>query len=168
MTTQRTKTPFEFKWNPGKGHSVDPQIVGEKILELERRDGKCTAEALVNEAAPASSPLHDLFEWDDTEAAKQWRVEQARYVIRNIRFIVRREERPATQHIAFVSIRNGKEGGYANTVRVVSDEHLRQQMVDDALTALEAWRERYGHLTELSSVVSAINAQLSKRARKAG
>lgn len=168
MTTQRSRTALEFKWNPGKGHAIDAQVVGEKILELERRDGKCTAEALVQEAAPASSPLHSLFEWDDTEAAKQWRVEQARYVIRNVRFVVRREERPATQHIAFVSIREGKTGGYANTIRVVSDEQLRQQMVDDAMTALEAWRERYGHLSELTAVVEAITAQLSKRRRKAG
>lgn len=150
--TKQKNVAMEFEWQPGKGHSdVDPQVVGETILEIERRDGTCSAQALVDEAASAASPLHNLFEWDDTAAAKQWRVEQARLAIRSIRFVVRREE-VKNQHVMFVSTGSG----YSNVIRVVSDEKLRQKMLDDAIKALNSWRERYGHLQELEAVVQAI------------
>ena len=43
---------------------------------------------LIDAAEPPDSELHDLFEWDDTIAARKWRLNQARKLIKSIEVIV--------------------------------------------------------------------------------
>lgn len=43
--------------------------------------GPLTASRLLEEAAQEAHPLHDRFTWDDTEAAHQYRLQQARHII---------------------------------------------------------------------------------------
>lgn len=45
--------------------------------------GKLTARILLEAATPDTHPLHVLFEWDDTTAAQNYRLEQARRLIRS-------------------------------------------------------------------------------------
>ncbi len=56
-----------------------------KIDELRRilkRDGGVQASVVVKEARPKRAPLHDEFEWDDSLAGQQYRLGQARRLIR--------------------------------------------------------------------------------------
>jgi EAL domain-containing protein (putative c-di-GMP-specific phosphodiesterase class I) len=46
--------------------------------------GLLTPEAVVKEAADPASPLHRYFEWDNRKAAHQFRIEQARRLIRSV------------------------------------------------------------------------------------
>lgn len=64
--------------------AVDAQVFGETLDKLQARDGKVTPEALLKEAMPKRSPIHNVFNWDDTEAARQWRLWQARASIREV------------------------------------------------------------------------------------
>lgn len=50
--------------------------------------GELTADLVVEEARPKQSPLHPYFEWDDRRAAEQHRLEQARLMIRRVKFVV--------------------------------------------------------------------------------
>jgi hypothetical protein len=50
------------------------------ITGLEKK-GRITAHAVLDAARPESSPIHDCFDWDDSEAAEKWRLEQARVTI---------------------------------------------------------------------------------------
>lgn len=43
---------------------------------------------LIDAAEPPESELHDLFEWDDTIAARKWRLSQARKLIKSIEVII--------------------------------------------------------------------------------
>jgi len=62
--------------------ALDPQMVGEQIEKLRlKRGGSFDAVDLVNEARSRYSPLHDIFEWDDTEAAELYRRQQARHLL---------------------------------------------------------------------------------------
>ena len=54
------------------------------ITGLEK-SGRITAHAVLDAARPASSPIHDCFDWDDSEAAEKWRLEQARELIRRVK-----------------------------------------------------------------------------------
>jgi hypothetical protein len=49
--------------------------------ELYAQHGELTEEIVEKAARPKNSPLHDYFEWDDNEAAYQYRLQQARGVI---------------------------------------------------------------------------------------
>jgi hypothetical protein len=60
------------------------------VLEaLRDPDGLLRIEKVVAAAADAASPLHDQFEWDDTEAAHRFRLGQARELIRAQKIVVR-------------------------------------------------------------------------------
>ena len=57
--------------------------------EIERiramHGGVLHAEDVLEEAKNPASPLHPMFEWDNNVAAHQWRLEQARSLIREVR-----------------------------------------------------------------------------------
>lgn len=55
-----------------------------RLWELERRDGRLTADAIVDDATDPSSPLHDKFDWNDRTAAHAYRVHQARAIIQSV------------------------------------------------------------------------------------
>lgn len=74
-----------FVWKNGRGFNVAAAVVQEHIEQIQRRDGDCSAHALVDAARPESSQLHSLFEWNDEIAGEKWRVSQARTVICSIR-----------------------------------------------------------------------------------
>ena len=54
--------------------------------------GRITADQLVEAAADENSPLHGYFEWDDSVAAHQYRIVQARLLIGSVRYEVTSNE----------------------------------------------------------------------------
>ena len=71
------------------------QMVEEILKELAQR-GELTPSRVLHDAESPNSPLHGYFEWDDTEAAKQHRLHQARVLIRSVKVDVIVEERPVS------------------------------------------------------------------------
>jgi hypothetical protein len=111
---------------------------------------------VVNAARPVASPLHSQFEWDDSEAAEKYRLHQARQLISVVVQYIGND--PSKEPVpVFVSLRSdrGQRGGYRTIVSVLSDEGLRQQLLEDALAELETFRKKYGHLRELARVFAA-------------
>jgi len=66
------------------------------IRALEKR-GKIDPHEVVLAAQDPDSPLHECFTWDDAEAASQFRLEQARALIRRVKFEVLTED--ATERV---------------------------------------------------------------------
>lgn len=94
--------------------------VDEYIRELAKRNGgNITPQIVIDDAMDEDSPLHSHFTWDDAEAGHQWRVEQARRLIRRVRLEVTIEEQPV-RAIAFVSNPKDSDGesSYVNVMRV--------------------------------------------------
>lgn len=131
------------------------------IEELERiakqNDGILQPEIVVEEARRPSSPLHSKFTWDDTEAAHQYRLYQARTLIR---VVVQMIPNTADSHErVWVSLKKDRiteGGGYRTLVSVLSDNDLREQLLQQALEDMTYFQEKYTHLQELSEVFSAI------------
>lgn len=147
------------------------QVVGERLAYLQGR-GPLTAEAVLQDAENERSPLHAAFQWDDTEAAQQWRLEQARSLIRSV--VVIRHELPDNPAVrAFVNIgpvsdaENDADGGdYIDLDSAMRHPELREQVVGRALAEANSWSERYRHLSELGQIHAAIQAQQSNLRRK--
>ncbi len=57
------------------------------LKALERDDGRLLPEDVVLAAREPNSPLHRHFTWDDTEAARLRRLDEARALIRSVRVI---------------------------------------------------------------------------------
>lgn len=65
---------------------MKPEAI-ERLKQLEDR-GVLTTEAVLLDAENPDSPLHELFDWDDASAAKSWRTEQARRLIRSVKLVI--------------------------------------------------------------------------------
>lgn len=78
-----------------------------------KRDGQLTASGILKEAKKKTSPLHSLFEWDNTLAAKQYRLAQARSVIKRANVSITEPNKK----IVHVPVKRG-EGTYKEAVVV--------------------------------------------------
>lgn len=58
------------------------EIVQSELTRIYKRDGDVRASTVVDEARPKDSPIHDQFEWDNRVAGEQYRLAQARRLIR--------------------------------------------------------------------------------------
>lgn len=134
---------------------MNKQIVRELQQIGERKGGIVHAADVVAFARDEKTILHAHFEWDDGEAAKQHRLQQAREVIR-VAVTVIRETGQTVQ--AFVSLEDDRlgGGGYRAVLDVVTDEQLRAQLLLQAKKELYRIGRKYRELEELTEVFSAI------------
>jgi hypothetical protein len=133
----------------------------EVVSELRRiqalNGGLLRPSDIVAEASAPDSPLHHCFNWDDTAAAHQWRLQQARQLIRVVVEVLPYEE-PHYEVRAYVSLmpdRVQQNGGYRVLTEVLASPPQRQQMLAEALQELNRFKVRYHQLSELDAVFRA-------------
>jgi len=141
------------------------------IQELKRiaseHRGILNAEDVVAEAQSPKSVLHPLFEWDDTIAAEQWRLFQARQLIRvSVLYLDGNDEKPFKVFVSLSEDRYKGDGGYRQLETVMSNKELRLILLQDAFNEMELFREKYYQLKELSEVFTAMNKVKIKFAPK--
>ncbi len=112
---------------------------------------------VVEAARSKTSAMHKEFEWDDTEAAQKWRIEQARKLIRIFVEVVDDGRNHKSSRV-FVALRseNNSGGGYRLMADVLSDEELRKQLLLDAYNDMQSFAQKYASLKELTGVFRAI------------
>lgn len=129
--------------------------VQDELLKL-KKGGVILPADVVDAARDPQSVLHDLFTWDDGEAAHQYRLEQARRVLRTYVVI---EDAPKQETVrAFVSLSSDRRhagGGYRHITDVLSDEELYRRMLADSLAEIRAFRQKYERIKELRPVFDA-------------
>lgn len=132
--------------------------------ELERirveNGGLLRAVDVVREAANAASPLHSHFQWDDGVAAAQYRLWQARQLIRvmvtylpanNTAYNVR-------VYYSLTPDRTQPGGGYRVVVDVFDAQQLRAQLLAEALREMHHFQHKFRELEELNRIFSAMAA----------
>jgi len=129
-------------------------------IELERlaqKNGGClNPEHVVQSAKPVNSPLHSKFTWDNTEAAHQYRLYQARQLIRVVVTVIPNTD---VSECVWVSLKNDRgEKGYRQLVNVLNDDDMRTQLLLEAKEEMILFRKKYGRLQELSKVFEALRA----------
>jgi len=132
------------------------KVISELKRIAARNDGLLQPETVVVEARSCGSPLHDSFTWDDRIAGHQYRLEQARHLIRVSVEIIGETQERANVFVSLTTDRERKCGGYRIMTDVLTDKQMRAQMLGDALAELENFREKYSRLKELASVFAAI------------
>lgn len=135
---------------------LDVEKVGEVLESLAAQHGVLNPAVVVKEAESPESPLHLAFEWDDVKAGEQYRLSQARHLIREVRVLTEDGEQSLEQRV-FVNVISGTQRGYMPIVQVMSDEALREQVLNKAKNDLLAWKERYKDLQELARVYDVID-----------
>ena len=152
-----------YQWKDGsRFNQIEAQAAGE-CLEQIRKDagGNLLPADVVDAARPKRSVLHPAFEWNDSKAAEEFRLEQARSLVRSVVVTIEPgSEAPKTIR-AFVSIRSSgddeeESSVYTSTEAAMADPSLRAQVVRQALREAESFRRRYAQYAELAAIFKAI------------
>lgn len=146
-----------YKWT--RRFPVDAQIVGEVIEALPER----SADYLLREARKKRSPVHSLFEWDNTKAAREYRLLQARLIINSLECeVVSVGSEP--QYIkAYI-----KQAG-DTSIYVEIDEATDDDVTDaeaECIRHMERFKKRWSDLALAKSVIAEINAARISAAKK--
>jgi len=133
-------------------------------------------EDVVDAAADPDHPLHSEFEWNDSAAAAQHRLTQARTLIRSIPVIYVREERSKNPHEQNPVIRLRKYqslpsdrkdgGGYRDVEEVIGDGNMLEEMLATAKSEVDSVLRRYGIFEELVTEVRAAMDKVKPRKKK--
>ncbi len=137
-------------------------IVAAELKRLaEKHGGILKPEVVVESARPVRSPLHKRFCWDDTKAASEYRLWQARQLIR---VVVETIEGVKGKHEVFVSLTTDrKDSGYRMMTSVLNSSQMRAKMLEDAIRELEWFQEKYRRLRELAVVFASIKRVKRKK-----
>lgn len=128
-----------------------------ELAAIGKADGILRAQSVVEHARDSASALHRHFTWDDTEAAGEYRLEEARRLIRCAVVLLPSVD---VEYRAFVSLMSDRVlpgGGYRVMTDVLTDDARREEMLLQALQQLERLRQRYMELTELAPVFAALD-----------
>lgn len=142
-------------------------VAQELELIRKRHRGILRPADVVAFARDPQTALHAEFEWDDSKAAEQYRLEQARQIIRCVVRIVEEHTPPVR---AYVSLQSDRRAGdsYRDVGDVLSDPGLRRQLLAQALREAESWRLRYERLNELTPILRAIKKVQRTQGDRAG
>jgi hypothetical protein len=98
-----------YNWKlKGLAKGVDPNEAVQELERIQKLFGYITPELLVTEASNPESILHPIFEWDNKKAAYNYRLQQARILLNNVRIDVIADGE--TQQIAVYEVTTFGEG----------------------------------------------------------
>lgn len=136
--------------------------IKDELVKICERDGSLTPESVVKEASDPRSALHRFFEWDDTEAARRYRLAQAGFLIRRCKIVVSVAPEEVRRVREFVNIPAEKgRGEYVPVAEALNDDR-RDVVMEQAVRELEAVRHKYEALVD----IDAAWARARKRSRR--
>jgi hypothetical protein len=157
---------MRFKYE-GRSYGVSAQKAGERLKEIENRDGLITPQAVVEDARPEGSLLHPVFEWDDEKAAEAYRIHQAGSFIRCIVVVPEKEGKSEEPVRLFVNTKptddgQKRTGTYINFRSAMEDPKSRSVILSNAKHEMLVFKKKYSQLEELSLVFMAIDKTLKE------
>lgn len=155
----------EWSFRAGSRLKGDPKKVAAELQRIKKNSSgdkqQLYAESVVQAAEPTRSILHDYFEWDDDKAAQEYRLEQARHLIRSIRITYDNPKAPEKdiEVKLFVNLDGGQTNTpepYIDVATALTEEQYRAQLLRNALRDAHRWANKYRALTELDTIFNAI------------
>jgi hypothetical protein len=147
---------MNYEFHPGfRLKKADSQEVGEALAKIEAARGSLEPEAILDAAKDPASPLHKLFEWDDDRAAHEYRLHQARYLIRAIYSTA--PDMPA--HRVFVSVATAGRREYRDAETAVKTVGAVESAVGQLLSQIA------GTEKAVTALVALMGGQRSKQAQ---
>lgn len=136
--------------------------VADELAAIGRR-GKLDPKRVVEWAREhPESTLHGQFQWDDSKAAEEFRIWQARKLIVSVEV----EYHDGEKRQVWVSPLPARGKGYRQLVDVLSEEESRAQFLAQALDELTRLYAKYADLHELAGVWAEV--KLVKAGKKKG
>lgn len=171
-----------YHWKLGSRVKVNAEQAATEWRRIHQEYGAVKPEHIVTAAEPTDALLHDEFEWDNAEAAKAYREQQASYLLRSLVVVYKRPDQTLTQPVrAFVRIVPSADDPTLDTasedavqphvylpIRQIMDEpDLRQRIKRQAFRELSTWRQRYRDISDFAAVFEQID-KIAKQFQKTG
>jgi hypothetical protein len=151
---------MEYAWKKGFpwASKADPEQVAIRIKELASGGKYPKPSDVLDDGRNPTSPQHNIFEWDDSVAAENYRLKQAGDILRAIVIVRNDTKEPKKPIRAFVHVEppGEKEMAYVDITVAMKDESMRRQVLESALKELEVWKETYQGYVEFMPVITAI------------
>lgn len=173
MTSDKPNVKMTFRVTPGSRlRKADATMLGQTFEQL-KQTGPLTAERVLQEASKPGSALHRFFEWDDQKAAHQYRLTQARQLLRSIEVVIEDAKGKQVPMKAYYSVKDADgQREYQPMEFVFDTPDLAEQVVEQARAQLEAWQTRYakyqwakGAIPKIAAALKAIRAASRKAPR---
>jgi hypothetical protein len=122
-----------------------------KKIKAKNKHHLLQPEEVLEYAENEDSALHSRFCWDDTKAAREYRLWQARELVANVRIEYDGEIEKHYYHCRVV-INDEKIQGYV-TPRDFTNEDIYKSVLKEAVTSLKYWQTKYNELKELKNII---------------
>lgn len=130
---------------------VDADVVGEIVEKIEAARGVVRPEDLIEAAQSKRSPLHQLFTWNDAEAAVEHRKSEARRIIGSLIVRVELSGGRAESTRGFQVAKPADKRGYVSIDRIQGDADMRGQLIAQARRELESTLKRFQNISALGA-----------------
>lgn len=157
-------------WKPGSRFRCDAAAAHSELeAERARRGGYLSASDVLDVAESEDSAIHYEFEWDDSTAAHEYRLSQARHLTRSLIVVV--EERPTRAYESIpLKVAAPEEDGpntrgdsvYVSVQDVRQKPEWNECVLQKFRRDIDALRKRYQTVKQLSAVFSAIDEALEE------
>lgn len=144
-------------WKSGTSglHRADAQLVYEEIIAI---GDSATPEQIVEAATNPDSELHKCFEWNDTEAARKYRIFHARQVVCHLVIKQEQESENATPPTEIRLLHKTDNGsGYKPITLITQNKSEYEKMLQNALEDLRRFKAKYASLAELDEIIALID-----------
>lgn len=121
--------------------------------------GRVTAEQVVEKAADPTSTFHKHFVWDDTEAARRYRLQQAGGLLRKFK-VVQSTGGRTIKVDAFIKIPDSTDG-YAPVREAITMDWVVAQRRIRLISTMERLAQELSHWDEFTTVAEAITEVLA-------
>lgn len=149
----RWRTDFPYK------KQASATRVSQALDAVEADYGELTPPNIVQAARDPTSTLHPFFEWDGRKAAQEYRLEQARRLIRAVIYTPEGSEHDTRIYVHVIDrvVEKDPRPKYVSFEKALQDPALYVQVLEQAKREARAFREKYAVLKELVKVFVAID-----------
>lgn len=124
------------------------------------KEGIVTPDGILSAARDKASVLHAEFEWDDSTAAHQHRLAQARSLIREITFEVADIPRRAISEVSYVHQPGSSGQAYVPLGRAARDKEMARGILEAEFARVEGAINRAREVAAVLSLSAELNALL--------
>lgn len=155
----------EYGWRKG-GHFKKEwaPVFGDRVDWLEQRIGRAPkSQDVLSDAEHPRSPIHGMFEWDDSAAAHKYRVTQASSLLSSLTVKVeyvkegKRREVDVPVRVTFSDESRKSGRSHYDFRKVIQNPIQRFAFLERAADQLQTTRRQYDFLEELSGVFKEID-----------
>lgn len=134
------------KYQPAKGAMYSKKQATALGRVLESLGQHVTPAQVVESARSVRSPIHGMFEWDNTAAAEQYRLWQARSHVNHLEICIETPDgdiETRAYHSVVIVNADDRVRGYSHMSDVRNSPALADQVIAKALRELDGWQQRY-------------------------